>query len=95
VLLTRLAVALVILAFCAGCNDSPAGLDSVRVGMTKEEVRGRAGAAAQVLDDRNGPEPDRPGLPDPCWLYPVEWPDWRYICFGADGRVAEISTSIH
>lgn len=94
VVLARLAVVIVVLAFCAGCDDSRAGLDSVRVGMTKDEVRARIGEAPRILEDLNGPEPDKPGQADPCWLYPVE-DNWRYICFGNDARVARISTSIH
>ena len=92
--LARLAVVIVVLAFCVGCDNSPAGLDSVRVGMTKDEVRARIGEAPRTLEDLNGPEPDKPGQAVPCWLYPVK-DNWRYICFGDNGRVARISTSIH
>jgi hypothetical protein len=90
----RLALLIAVLAFCAGCDDSPTGLDSVRVGMTKDEVRARTGEATKVLEDLNGPEPDRAGQADPCWLYPVG-ENWRYICFGVNGRVARVSTSVH
>jgi hypothetical protein len=62
--------------------------------MTKDDVRSRAGDPVRVLDDRNGPEPDSPEQAGPCWLYPVG-ADWRYVCFGTDARVAEISTSLN
>jgi hypothetical protein len=93
--MARLALVIVVAAVCVGCDDSDAGLDSVRLAMTKDDVRARAGEPMNVLEDLNGPEPDKPGQADPCWLYPVEFPDFRYICFGEDGRVARISTSIH
>jgi hypothetical protein len=94
-LLTRLAVIIAALALCAGCDHSATGLDSIRVGMTKEDVRSRVGEPIRVLDDRNGPEPDGSDEPElMCWLYPVD-PNWRYICFSTDGRVADISTSLN
>jgi hypothetical protein len=49
--IARLAVLAVLLAVCVGCDDSPTDLDSVRLGMTKDEVRARAGEAPQVLED--------------------------------------------
>ena len=90
----RLALLVVVAVVCAACGDSGNSLDSVKIGMTPDQVRERVGKPWRVLDDLNGPQPDEPGQADPCWLYPVE-DNYRYICFGANGRVARISTSIH
>ena len=99
------AVALSVLA--AGCfgesatdsaqrsrTDRQQSLESVRIGMSEAEVRDRLGPPRKVLADRNGPEPDRPGQADPCWLYPMRDGTWRYICFGPDRRVADIADSV-